>query len=76
MMSRHHSIMAIAPQMYGIAARKPTVTTPKPNLAPGMQWLNGLYASTFNERHAQHGHVFGGRYKPVLVESDRELVSC
>src|SRR6266566_130971 len=50
------------------------VTTPKPNLAPGMQWLNGLYATTFNERHASHGHVFGGRYTSVLVRSDAHLV--
>jgi REP element-mobilizing transposase RayT len=50
------------------------VTTPKPNLAPGMQWLNGLYASMFNERHAYNGHVFGGRYKSVLVQSDAHLV--
>jgi putative transposase len=39
-----------------------------------MQWLNGLYASTFNERHASHGHVFGGRYKSVLVQSDAHLI--
>lgn len=50
------------------------VTTPKPNLAPGMQWLNGLYAATFNERHEGHGHVFGGRYKSVLVRSDAHLI--
>jgi hypothetical protein len=39
-----------------------------------MQWLNGLYASTFNERHAVHGHVFGARYKSVLVQSDAHLL--
>jgi putative transposase len=50
------------------------VTTPKPNLAPGMQWLNGLYGTTFNERHASHGHVFGGRYASVLVKSDAHLL--
>lgn len=50
------------------------ITTPKPNLAPGMQWLNGLYASTFNERHVSHGHVFGARYKSVLVQSDAHLI--
>jgi REP element-mobilizing transposase RayT len=50
------------------------ITTPKPNLAPGMQWLNGLYAATFNERHTSHGHVFGARYKSVLVQSDAHLI--
>jgi REP element-mobilizing transposase RayT len=50
------------------------VTTPKENLARGMQWLNGLYGATFNERHAAHGHVFGGRYSSTLVESDAHLL--
>lgn len=44
--------------------------TPLPNLSLGMQWLNGTYASWFNDRHGLTGHVFQGRFHAVLVETD------
>jgi putative transposase len=46
------------------------VMTPEPNLARGMQWLNGVYAQCFNKRHAHEGHVLRGRYKSTLVERE------
>jgi REP element-mobilizing transposase RayT len=49
------------------------IETPKPNLGSGMQWLHGLYAQTYNERHGRNGHVFQGRYGAVLIESDEQL---
>jgi putative transposase len=51
------------------------VTTPKPNIAAGMQYLNARYAEYFNGRHALSGHVFQGRYSSVVVESDEQLLS-
>ena len=50
------------------------VMTPKPDLARGMQWLNGVYAQMFNRRHAHGGHVFRGRYNSTLVEREGHLV--
>ena len=48
------------------------VETPGANLGIGMQWLHGLYAQTFNERHGP-GHLFQGRYGSVRVATDAQL---
>jgi putative transposase len=47
------------------------VETPQPNIARGMQWLNGTYAQAFNDRHGRVGHLFGGRYGAVLFQSEK-----
>jgi putative transposase len=47
--------------------------TPRANLGAGMQWLHGLYAQTFNERHGRSGHLFQGRYGSVRVTTDAQL---
>lgn len=44
------------------------VETPRENLSTGMQWLLGSYTQQFNRRHALSGHLFGGRYKALLVD--------
>jgi len=44
------------------------VETPRSNLSAGMQWLLGSYTQRFNRRHRFWGHVFGGRYKALLVD--------
>jgi REP element-mobilizing transposase RayT len=49
------------------------VLTQKPTLARGMRQLNGVYAQRFNRRHNRIGHLWQGRYKSVLVQSDRHL---
>jgi len=46
------------------------VETPEANLSAGMQHLNGSYSSYVNARHRRTGHVFGGRYKAILVERE------
>ena len=38
------------------------------NLAAGMQWLQSTFANRFNRFVRNHGHVFQGRYKALLVE--------
>lgn len=42
--------------------------TPQPNLVAGMAWVQNTYTRRHNVRHRLWGHLFGGRYKAVLVE--------
>ncbi len=35
-----------------------------------MRWVQNAYTRRLNHRHKLWGHVFGGRYKAVLVEND------
>lgn len=51
------------------------VETPAADIGAGMQRLHGNYAQTFNERHAEAGHVFQGRYGSTLVTTDEQLVT-
>jgi putative transposase len=46
------------------------LSTPEPNLVSGMTWFQGTYTSRYNARHRKSGHLFGGRYKAVLVDDD------
>src|SRR6266705_5641793 len=43
------------------------VETPQANLVAGMKWFLGTYTGRFNRRHKLFGHVFSGRYKPLVV---------
>ena len=49
------------------------VMTLEPTLARGMRQLNGVYAQWFNRRHRRVGHLFQGRYKAVVVQTDAHL---
>jgi len=51
------------------------VETPEPNLSRGMRQLNGIYAQTFNRRHGRVGHLFGGRFKAILVQQESYLLN-
>jgi putative transposase len=50
------------------------VMTPEPDLAAGMQRLNGDYASYFNDRYSEWGHVFAARYSSTLIQGDGHLL--
>jgi REP element-mobilizing transposase RayT len=50
--------------------------TPLPNLSLGMRQLNGLYAQWINRRHNTSGHVFGGRFKSISVDSDEHFLEA
>ncbi len=50
------------------------VRTPDSNLSRGMQFLCGLYAQRFNQRHSLVGHLFQGRYKGFVVEDQRHAL--
>ncbi|MEO0454735.1 MAG: transposase [Verrucomicrobiota bacterium] len=43
--------------------------TPEANLVEGMKWFQNTYTRRFNSRNRVWGHVFGGRYKSILVEA-------
>jgi REP element-mobilizing transposase RayT len=50
------------------------VQTPDGNISRCMRHINGVYTQRFNRRHKKDGQLFRGRYKAVLVESDRHLL--
>lgn len=47
--------------------------TPEANLVAGMKWLQNTWTKRFNAYHRLWGHVFGGRYKAVVVEENEHL---
>lgn len=46
------------------------VETPHPNLVAGMHWFCSTYTARFNRRHKLFGHLFSGRYKSLLVDTE------
>jgi putative transposase len=44
--------------------------TPKANLVVGMKWFLGAYTIRYNARHRLRGHLFAGRYKSIVVDSE------
>lgn len=50
------------------------IQTPDANLSKGMRQLNGVYTQTSNRRHGRVGHLFQGRFKAILVDSDTYLL--
>jgi hypothetical protein len=51
------------------------IETQLANLSRGMRQLNGVYAQTFNRDHRRTGHLFGGRFKAILVERESHLLN-
>jgi REP-associated tyrosine transposase len=43
------------------------------HVSSGMHRLNGLYAQTFNRRHARTGHLFQGRFGIRVIEDESYL---
>ena len=50
------------------------IQTPDGNLSKGMRQLNGVYTQSSNRRHQRAGHLFQGRFKAILVDSDAYLL--
>lgn len=50
------------------------VRTPEANLSRAMQWLGGGYGVWFNRRHRRWGHLFGGRFKAIVIAEEEHLV--
>lgn len=43
--------------------------TPQANLVEGMQWFQNAYTRRLNAKHRLWGHLFGGRYRSILIEN-------
>jgi REP element-mobilizing transposase RayT len=50
------------------------IQTADGNLSKGMRQLNGVYTQASNRRHKRVGHLFQGRFKAILVDSDAYLL--
>ncbi len=50
------------------------IQTPDGNLSKGMRQLNSIYTQASNRRHQRVGHLFQGRFKAILVDSDAYLL--
>jgi REP element-mobilizing transposase RayT len=46
------------------------IGTPEPDLSTGMQYVNGRYAQWANWHRGERSHVFEGRFRSVLVETE------
>ena len=44
--------------------------TPEANLVEGMKWMQNAYTRRLNGRHKLWGHLFGGRYRSILVQNE------
>ena len=49
------------------------VETPEPNLSEGMRWLQSVFALRFNRFRREHGALFQGRFKAIVVEDYEQL---
>ena len=50
------------------------IQTPDSNLSKGMRQLNGVFTQASSRRHRRVGHLFQGRFKAILVDSDAYLL--
>jgi putative transposase len=46
------------------------VRTPEANISEFMGYLNGVFAQYSNHRHKRSGHLFGDRFKPILIDNE------
>lgn len=51
------------------------VHTPQAKLSALMRQVNGVYTQMFNRRHGLLGHLFQGRFKAILVDTDAYLMA-
>ena len=51
------------------------IETPKGNITKVMHYLNATYTGYFNKKYGRVGHLFQGRYKGLLIEKERYLLS-
>ena len=50
------------------------IQTPDGNLSKGMRQLNGVFTQASNRKYKRSGHLFQGRYKAILVDTDSYLL--
>ena len=44
------------------------LATPEGNLVDGMRWFQNTFTRRFNVCHGLWGHLYGGRYKAILID--------
>lgn len=49
------------------------ITPPPKTLSRSIQWLNQIYATYFNQKYKRVGHLFQGRFKSILIETETHL---
>jgi putative transposase len=49
------------------------IETEGESLSTGMHQLNGGYARKFNDRHTLDGHLFEGRFRSTVIETEDQL---
>jgi REP element-mobilizing transposase RayT len=49
--------------------------TPKGNITKAIHYLNAAYTGYFNRKYERAGHLFQGRYKGLVIEKERYLLS-
>jgi REP element-mobilizing transposase RayT len=50
--------------------------TPNANLVEAMGWFQNTYTRRFNVSHGLWGHLFGGRYKSIVIDGTAEYFSA
>lgn len=50
------------------------IRTPEANLGRGIGRLNAVYSQWFNRQYQRSGHLFQGRYKAIVVDSEAFLL--
>lgn len=50
------------------------IETPKANMSKILHYLNSAYSNYFNSKEKRVGHLFQGRYKAILIDSDNYLL--
>lgn len=49
------------------------IEAPSGDVSRAIQYLNGTYATYFNDRHERTGHLFCGRFRATALEDERHL---
>ena len=81
---RFLEILSELPQRYGVILHGYVLMgnhyhllleTSKGNITKVMHYLNATYTGYFNRKYNRVGHLFQGRYKGILIEKERYLLS-
>lgn len=51
------------------------IETPRGNITKAIHYLNATYSGYFNRKYNRAGHLFQGRYKGLLIEKERYLLT-
>jgi len=46
------------------------IETPRAQLSRSLQYINSSYTTYYNHKQKRNGHLFQGRYKAILIETD------